>query len=94
MKLRKGTAATKEFYDNVGWQPQGHGNLGDWELFTWGEGPIQKALDLQRKRRFREMAGGPGLRIVELACGANPAVFLADRCACRKSTPEDGRDEP
>jgi ubiquinone/menaquinone biosynthesis C-methylase UbiE len=80
MKLRKGTAATKDFYDRVGWQPQDDGTLCDWALFAWGKGAIQSSMDLQRKRRLREMAGGPGLRIVELASGANPAVFLAEKC--------------
>jgi SAM-dependent methyltransferase len=27
------------------------------------------------------VAGGPGLRLVELGCGGTPAVFLAERCA-------------
>ena len=81
MKLRKGTAATKNFYERIGWQHQDDGNLVDWALFAWGDGSIQKTLDLQRKRRLCEMAGGPGLRMVELGCGANPAVFLADKCA-------------
>jgi ubiquinone/menaquinone biosynthesis C-methylase UbiE len=80
MKLAKGTAATKDFYDRVGWTRQDDGMLVDAKLFGWANEPIRKALDLQRKRRLRQMAGGPGLKLVELACGANPAVFLADKC--------------
>jgi ubiquinone/menaquinone biosynthesis C-methylase UbiE len=80
MKLRKGTAATKDFYDRVGWKHQDDGKLVDAALFGWANEPIRKALDLQRKRRLRQMAGGPGLKLVELACGGNPAVFLADKC--------------
>src|SRR5215471_14805540 len=80
MKLRKGTPETKEFYDRIGWQPQEDGTLGDWVRFAWGEGSIQKGLDLQRKSRIRRMVDGPGLNIIELACGANPAVFLAEGC--------------
>ena len=75
MKLPKGTAATKDFYNRIGWQPQDSGTLGDWELFAWGNGAVQKALVLQRKRRLRGMAEDPGLSIVDLGCGANPAHF-------------------
>jgi ubiquinone/menaquinone biosynthesis C-methylase UbiE len=79
MKLRKGTAATKDFYDRVGWTRNG-GVLVDTELFGWANEPIRKALDLQRKRRLLQMAGVPGLKLVELGCGGKPATFLADRC--------------
>ena len=81
MDLAKGTAATKEFYDRQGWQPQDDGKLLDWALFAWGDSPVQNALDLNRKRRICEMVRSGGLDIIELACGANPAVFLARECA-------------
>jgi ubiquinone/menaquinone biosynthesis C-methylase UbiE len=74
-KLSKGTIATKEFYDKIGWQPDGD-TLGDWERFAWGQGSIQDALDSQRKARLRKMVS-PRLNILELACGGNPATFIA-----------------
>jgi SAM-dependent methyltransferase len=79
-KLRKGTAATREFYDRVGWRRQ-DGTLVDTRLFGWTDGPIRNALDAQRRERVRQVAGGPGLRLAELGCGGTPAVFLAERCA-------------
>ena len=79
-KLRKGTAATRDFYDRVGWRRQ-DGTLVDTRLFGWTDGPIRHALEAQRKERVRHVAGGPGLRLAELGCGGTPAVFLAERCA-------------
>lgn len=79
-KLRKGTAATRDFYDRVGWRRQ-DGTLVDTRLFGWTDGPIRHAIEGQRKERVRQVAGGPGLRLAELGCGGTPAVFLAERCA-------------
>lgn len=80
LKLSKGTQATKEFYDRIGWKRRG-GTLVDTALFagTLG-GPIQQSMDRLRRQRISEMIGGPGLRLVELGCGGTPAVFLAGRC--------------
>jgi len=79
-KQRKGTAATRDFYDRVGWRRQ-DGTLVDTRLFGWTDGPIRHAIEGQRKERVRQVAGGPGLRLAELGCGGTPAVFLAERCA-------------
>jgi ubiquinone/menaquinone biosynthesis C-methylase UbiE len=79
-KLRKGTAATRDFYNRVGWRRQ-DGTLVDTRLFGWTDGPIRQALENRRKERLRQMAGGPGLRLVELGCGGTPAIFLAEQCA-------------
>jgi ubiquinone/menaquinone biosynthesis C-methylase UbiE len=79
-KLRKGTAATRDFYNRVGWRRQ-DGTLVDTLLFGWMDSPIRRALEGQRKERLREMVGGPGLRLAELGCGGTPAVFLTDLCA-------------
>jgi ubiquinone/menaquinone biosynthesis C-methylase UbiE len=79
MALWKGSAATKAFYDNIGWQLEDNGVLGDWNRFVSPDGPVQRALDLERRRRIANLVT-PGLEIIELACGANPAVFLASNC--------------
>ena len=79
-KLRKGTDATRDFYNRVGWYRQ-DGTLVDTRLFGWTDGPIRQALEGQRKERLRQVAGGPALRLAELGCGGTPAVFLAERCA-------------
>jgi hypothetical protein len=71
MKLYKGTAATKRFYDRVGWQRK-DGKLVDAILFGWVDEPIRRALDLQRKRRLREMVGGPGLKLLSLRAAVTP----------------------
>jgi SAM-dependent methyltransferase len=78
-KLHKGTAATRDFYNRVGWQRE-DGVLVDSRMFGWADGPIRQAIDAQRKARIREAVGGPGLRLAELGCGGTPAVFLADLC--------------
>jgi SAM-dependent methyltransferase len=76
---RRGTAATRDFYNRVGWRRQ-NGTLIDTLLFGWKDGPIHQALDDQRKERLLQVAGGPGLRLAELGCGGTPAIFLAERC--------------
>ena len=56
----------------------GSAKMASWsnsKLFGWVDEPIRRALDLQRKRRLREMVGGPGLKLVELGCGGNPAAW-------------------
>jgi ubiquinone/menaquinone biosynthesis C-methylase UbiE len=75
----RGTAATRDFYDRIGWRRQ-NGTLIDVILFGKSDGPIHRALDTQRKERLRQLAGGPGLRLAELGCGGTPATFLAERC--------------
>jgi SAM-dependent methyltransferase len=79
MKLGQGTAATRDFYNRIGWRRQ-DGTLVDTRLFGWTKGPIRLALEAQRKNRLRQVAGGPDLRLAELGCGGTPAVFLAERC--------------
>ena len=76
---RRGTAATRDFYNRVGWRRQ-NGVLVDTVLFGWADGPIHQSLDGQRKERLLQVAGGPGLRAAELGCGGTPAIFLAERC--------------
>jgi hypothetical protein len=66
MALSKGTTATKAFYDNIAWQPEDNGVLGDWNRFVWAHGPVQRALDLERRRRIANLVT-PGLEIIELA---------------------------
>jgi ubiquinone/menaquinone biosynthesis C-methylase UbiE len=75
----KGTAATRDFYDRMGWRRQ-NGTLVDTFLFGWKDGPIHQTLDGLRKERVLQVAGGPGLRLAELGCGGTPAIFLAERC--------------
>ncbi len=76
----RGTAATRDFYDRIGWRRQ-DGTLVDTLLFGKSDGPIHQVLDSQRKARLRRLAGGPGLQLAELGCGGTPASFLAERCA-------------
>jgi len=78
-KRRRGTAATRDFYNRVGWRRQ-NGTLVDTLLFGWADGPIHQALDSQRKERLLQVAGRPDLRLAELGCGGTPAIFLAERC--------------
>jgi ubiquinone/menaquinone biosynthesis C-methylase UbiE len=75
----KGTAATRDFYDRLGWRRH-NGTLVDTVLFGWKDGPIHQALDALRRERVLRAAGGPGLRLAELGCGGTPAIFLAERC--------------
>jgi len=80
-KLHKGTAATRDFYDRLGWQRQ-DGTLVDTIMFGWGDGPIRRTLDDQRNQRLLQAArGGPGLKLADVGCGGSPAVFLAKQCA-------------
>lgn len=78
--LRKGTAATRNFYNRIGWRRE-NGTIVDTLLFGWMDGPIHKTLDRQRKDRLLQAAGGPDLRLADLGCGGRPAVFLAGSCA-------------
>jgi SAM-dependent methyltransferase len=80
VKIRRGTAATRDFYNRVGWRRK-NGTLVDTLLFGWTDGPIHQALEGQRNDRVRQAAGSPGLRLAELGCGGTPAIFLAERCA-------------
>jgi len=79
VKLNKGTAATRDFYNREGWRRE-NGTLVDTLLFDFQDGPINRALYDRRKDRLRQMAGGPGLRLADLGCGGAPATFLADQC--------------
>jgi 2-polyprenyl-3-methyl-5-hydroxy-6-metoxy-1,4-benzoquinol methylase len=79
LKLRKGTAETRSFYNRIGWHRQ-NGTIVDTLLFGWMDGPIHQALDRHRKDRLLQVAGEPGLRLVDLGCGGRPAIFLAERC--------------
>ena len=78
-ELRKGSAATRAFYNTVGWRRKG-GTLIDSCLFGWSDGPIRQALEVQRRQRVRHAVGGPGLKLAELGCGGTPAIYLADSC--------------
>jgi SAM-dependent methyltransferase len=78
-ELQKGTTATRDFYDTVGWRQKGDA-LVDTCLFGWSNGPIRQSLEAQRKQRVRHAVGGPGLKLAELGCGGTPAIFLADCC--------------
>lgn len=78
--LRKGTSATREFYNRIGWQRR-DGALVDSLMFGWTEGPIRQALEAKRHERLLRAIGGPGLKLAELGCGGTPATFLAQRCA-------------
>ena len=78
--LFRGTKATKEFYEQMGWHKK-DGVLVDSVLFTPRHvGPIQKSMIECRKAAIRELIGGPGLRLLECGSGARPALFLASRC--------------
>ena len=80
-KLHKGTPATREFYDRLGWQRQ-EGTLVDTLMFGWTDGPIRRALDDQRNERLVQAAGGgASVKLADLGCGGSPAVFLAKRCS-------------
>jgi SAM-dependent methyltransferase len=80
-KLFKGTAATQEFYNRIGWQRQ-DGVLVDTSLFSPANpGPTLQSMLRLRSQVVNEFVGGPGLRLVECGCGGTPAVSLADRCA-------------
>jgi len=79
-KLFKGTGATQEFYNRVGWQRR-QGVLVDTALFRPANpGPILQAMLRRRREVIGEFLGGPGLRLVECGCGGTPAVSLVDRC--------------
>jgi ubiquinone/menaquinone biosynthesis C-methylase UbiE len=80
-ELRKGTAATRDFYNRIGWRRK-DGKLVDTIMFGWrADSPIRQELESQRGERVKRAVAGPGQRLVELGCGGTPAVFLADQCA-------------
>lgn len=80
--LFKGTSATKEFYDAIGWRRQ-EGVLVDTVAFTRRDpGPILRGLLQRRRQVIGEAIGGPGLNLVECGSGGKPATFLSDRCRC------------
>lgn len=79
IQLHKGSPATKDFYDRVGWRRR-DGVLVDTLLFGSTGGPIRDALEFQRNERLVQ-AVGAGSRMAELGCGGSPAVSLARQCA-------------
>lgn len=80
-ELRKGTAATRDFYNRIGWRRES-GKLVDTVMFGWrADSPIRQELERQRSERIKRVVAGSGQRLVELGCGGTPAVFLADQCA-------------
>lgn len=81
--LFKGTSATREFYDSIGWRRQ-KGVLVDTATFTRrNPGPILASLVHRRKQLILEALGGPGLNLLECGSGGKPATFLSDRCRCQ-----------
>lgn len=81
-RLFKGTSATREFYDAIGWRRH-EGVLVDTATFTRRDpGPILNSLLQRRRRALGEALGGPGVNLVECGSGGKPATFLSDRCRC------------
>lgn len=81
-RLFKGTSATREFYDSIGWRRQ-EGVLVDTATFTRRDpGPILASLISRRRELILEAIGGPGLNLLECGCGGKPATFLSSRCDC------------
>ena len=86
-RIFKGTEATRDFYDRIGWKRE-DGVLVDSAMFSPPSvGPIQQAMIDQRERVIRDLLNGPGLKLVELGCGGTPAAFLAP--LCREQTAVD-----
>lgn len=78
--LFKGTSATRQFYDSIGWSRQG-GVLVDTAAFTKRDpGPILSHLLQRRREAIGAAIGGPGIHLIECGCGGRPATFLSDRC--------------
>lgn len=79
-RLFKGTSATREFYDAIGWRRH-EGVLVDTATFTRRDpGPILSSLVQRRRQAISEALGGPGVNLVECGSGGKPATFLSDRC--------------
>jgi ubiquinone/menaquinone biosynthesis C-methylase UbiE len=87
MPFVKGTAATKDFYDRIGWQRQ-DGVLIDHTLFAVrNPGPVLRSLIAHRQATIRACLGGHRLHLAEFGCGGSPATFLAN--SCRRYTAVD-----
>ena len=78
-RLNKGTEATRDFYDQVGWKRQ-DGILNDVRMFNWQEGPIHRQLEILRRDRVLHLIES-GSWLVELGCGGTPSAYLADKCS-------------
>lgn len=77
-RLSKGTAATRDFYNLVGWR-QHNGTLTDTQLFGWMNGAIREEIETRRQERVLRAATADGRKVAELGCGGTPALFLAER---------------
>jgi SAM-dependent methyltransferase len=78
--LNKGTAATRDFYNLIGWRRR-NGTLTDMQLFGWMDGAIRKQIEARRQERVLRAATADGMKVAELGCGGTPALFLAKRCS-------------
>lgn len=78
----RGTDATREFYDQAGWQRQADGKTTDGELFghDCGGPRMQAAHDLRFARIKEALASVPPGHLLEIGCGGNPATNLLDTC--------------
>jgi len=75
-RLHKGTTATRDFYDRVGWRRQ-DGILVDTLLFGGSQnGAIHQQLKEQREERLRQAAGGRGCDWLNLGAAVHPLYFL------------------
>jgi SAM-dependent methyltransferase len=82
MPIAKGTKATKDFYDQIGWKRQ-QGVLVDQALFTaLAPGPILRGLIAHREALLQSCLGGTRLHLADFGCGGSPASFLASFCRC------------
>ncbi|HEY5797421.1 MAG TPA: class I SAM-dependent methyltransferase [Bosea sp. (in: a-proteobacteria)] len=81
--VKRGTDATRRFYDEVGWRVQG-GNTVDHDLFGLKEdGPIRIELRRLHTDRVRLALSGAGaaLNVLECGCGGNPATYILEMCS-------------
>lgn len=79
-ELSKGTAATRDFYNYVGWR-RNNGVLADTRLFGWQTGTIRAQIEEQRLGRVLQAADPHNKKVAEFGCGGTPALFLATQCA-------------
>lgn len=82
-KKPQGTDATRNFYDEHGWQSGERGRTVDEDLFGVREdGPIRREAHRLRVERIRSaLAPGGRVRLLEMGCGANPEIQLLDLCS-------------
>lgn len=84
MTLERGSAATRAFYDRVGWIENPDGTTVDGELFAdKGGGRIRDEINRARLLRVRAALAraGSSLRLFEAGCGANPLLPHVDLCS-------------